>query len=480
MISTALRQFRLTQKHLYTVGIIVGILGAEAIVGRWTPRGQGLFLLAVVITALGGFLTLVRLDLAVFGLLILTGFDLPPLYTVKERLLTPILAVTGLITVGMIFRLMLRKELRLPPRRLALPMLAVLVVWTLSIINSYPAWDYRVPTEGRLLIMAITEPGAMFLLFGLTCAVVHSFRSLQQVKLLLGVMLVWYTFVNARAIPAYFVSELPRAGSIVAARLPSGPVDVIPGLVSFIWSLLLFASPRGGIKTGLILLLMLNLFMCIITTSAILYLSTGVAMLVIAYFKSRRLFFIMAVIALILGVAARPVYKQHEPSVLDRLEEVSYGTAMFRDQPVLGVGPSNYRLYTKVYYPGKWQGTEGGRLRPHNLWLYWLASTGVAGVLSLIVLAATVVHYAWSLFRRTRDGFHRAFFLGLLAMTLALNVNAYLGRLSMFPVYGPEIHPLVHIWILVGLMVSLEYLGREEGGGHKRARTRQALRTERH
>lgn len=62
---------------------------------------------------------------------------------------------------------------------------------------------------------------------------------------------------------------------------------------------------------------------------------------------------------------------------------------MFRDHPLLGVGPGGYHHNFPVYHPGPLDG-ESGWGSAHNLYLHQLAERGALGALALLALCATL------------------------------------------------------------------------------------------
>lgn len=75
---------------------------------------------------------------------------------------------------------------------------------------------------------------------------------------------------------------------------------------------------------------------------------------------------------------------------------------MFRDHPLLGLGPGNYQYYFPAYHVGRLDGdaTWGSA---HNLYLHQLAERGALGALALLTLCATLFARAARAARRDTD-----------------------------------------------------------------------------
>jgi putative inorganic carbon (hco3(-)) transporter len=121
--------------------------------------------------------------------------------------------------------------------------------------------------------------------------------------------------------------------------------------------------------------------------------------------------------------------------------------AMFLGHPVLGVGYGNYRSLYNDYLPG----ITPDQLDAHNLYLQFLAETGVVGFLAFCVLMVAFSRIAIKLARQA-DSFHRLVGVGLggaLAASLIHGMVDYIFNAS--PQFGAL------FWLVLGLgMVAWE------------------------
>jgi len=87
-----------------------------------------------------------------------------------------------------------------------------------------------------------------------------------------------------------------------------------------------------------------------------------------------------------------------------RLELWRLGFKMFRDRPILGVGPANVKSAFKHYHPGPiaYQETWGSI---HNLYLHHMAERGLIGLAALLTLFGAMLALAMRNFRAERNAY---------------------------------------------------------------------------
>jgi len=88
---------------------------------------------------------------------------------------------------------------------------------------------------------------------------------------------------------------------------------------------------------------------------------------------------------------------QHANAI--RLELWRIALAMFRDHPVLGVGPANFWTLFNTYHPGP-LGENAKWSQAHNVYLQQLAERGLVGLTMLLTLLAALT---WRAYQRYRD-----------------------------------------------------------------------------
>ena len=130
-----------------------------------------------------------------------------------------------------------------------------------------------------------------------------------------------------------------------------------------------------------------------------------------------------------------------------------WGTAgtMFLQRPVLGVGYGNYRSLYNDYLPG----VTPNQLDSHNLYLQFLAETGIIGFVAFFTMVILFARGALKLAKNT-DSWRRILGIGVggaLAATLIHGMVDYLFNVS--PQFGAL------FWLVLALgLVALERTGR--------------------
>jgi len=125
------------------------------------------------------------------------------------------------------------------------------------------------------------------------------------------------------------------------------------------------------------------------------------------------------------------------------------GLRMFRDNPILGVGPGNYPSHYSAKYSEPGQDPSGWV--PHSIYVETLSEMGLAGTVPFVFLVFTF----FRLNSRTRkhlegDAEKRKSFEYILALGLDLAVVGYLVSGAFLTVFY---YP--HLWIMLGLSVGL-------------------------
>jgi putative inorganic carbon (hco3(-)) transporter len=151
---------------------------------------------------------------------------------------------------------------------------------------------------------------------------------------------------------------------------------------------------------------------------------------------------------------AAVVKKGSEGAIRGRESENLAALEMFRDYPVLGVGPGNYPLH---YLDYSQQIGLDSRLAPreaHSLYLGTLAETGVVGGLALLTVLWLALRGAWRARRR-------------LAGPDGLLAEGIFVALVSFLVAGLFLHAAYprYLWIMVGLGLVAGNLARAQRVG---------------
>ena len=438
MISIIQRRLQRYDRYLITAAVVVGLLLAEAMVGRriWAPG----FVAAAALSLVGVIAILWKLEL---GMALLGGLSMgsPTIFDVQGRRIDVLHLVGGLIIVAWLLRrLVAQRDLRPPRSRLNAPLLALVLIWLVSWIASYTFWDIRVPTAHRQPLFFAAEFGQLLMFIGVFWAVADTVNSERWAKVICATIII----VNA---------STPFSGLLGWNQMPVA--------LALTCSLLAFGKAHLRVKVGLWLVFGIFLWGLIQVNRIPVYLASTAVVLVVSFLKSRHLFVLMLISLVILGVAfIRPLW-DIEVSISGRLTLASLAWSIFKEYPILGIGPTHYRSYAIVYHrPLGLHTVESGMLLPHDVWLYFLANMGVVGLLGILWVVGSMLRRAFSDYRRTQDAFSKVLTASSLACVAGVLVQSAGGHMGFLPDYGLASFYMVPVWILMGLMVAREKLER--------------------
>jgi O-antigen ligase len=204
------------------------------------------------------------------------------------------------------------------------------------------------------------------------------------------------------------------------------------------------------------------------------WLGAAIAALVVIVFRSRRAMLITGSIVLtvcILSLLVRPAMlpgsvseritalgsyvagpdpatseiTDENFSVLERLAHWQAGIRMFDAAPWLGVGIGNYAVAYPRFALPHWYDPLG---HAHNLYINFLAETGILGALAFLVFWASVAVLAYRT-SRDQDPLLRSLALGLLGTVAYLTVHNLFDNLFVQ-------HLQLQLALLLGAMVALK------------------------
>lgn len=442
MIDAAKHRLNLDRRQVLTV-VVVGLL----ILSAWSLGAlvQMLGLRLVMIAALGPLMlvaVLWRTEIGIFLLMVLPMFVpmllIPAASQVQGREVNVLHFLAAAIIASWLLRKMLvDRRLTLPKTALTAPLIALWGIWLLTWIAGYVFWDSRVPTVHRQPLFFVAEFGQLLLFSGVfwaTADSVHSDRTALVVCLAAIASKALSPFLFGHLL--YF--EYPVAAGLLVSLLAFGMLTwplraaLIAAIPIFAWDI--WSANRIPISLGVV-----------------------AAALTVIFLRSRRLFVVAALVALVVGGAGFRARWYADPSVPARLMLAKLALTMFRDHPLLGIGPTHYRSYALLYHHGVsygWDKVENGMLLPHNIWLYFLANTGIVGLAGMLWLVAAIAWSSLSAHRRATEPLTRALAAGTLACIVAVLVQSIGGHAGLLPEYntlGPYVLP---VWILMGLLAA--------------------------
>lgn len=340
------------------------------------------------------------------------------------------------IAAWLLRKIVVDRDLRLPRSGFAKPIGALLVIWVVTSITGYLFWDVRVPTDHRQPLFFVAEFGQLLLFIGVFYVTLDTVRDEK-----------WILAVCAAAIAGKVLGVL-FFGHLLYIQYP-----VVLGLVL---AFLAFGKVPPGVKALLCVAIVFFAWDIWAVDRLPIYLMVGAIVLLVALLRSRRLFLVALAITVALGALYLPPLWQAESSVGSRLLLAKLALATFRDHPVFGVGPTQYRSYALIYHHGVgfggWDRVETGLLLPHDVWLYFLACMGVTGALGILWLVDALFWTAWSAYRRATEWFVRTLAVALLAAVTGVLIQSAGGHVAFLPDYTERQIYMLPFWVLAGLM----------------------------
>ncbi len=233
-----------------------------------------------------------------------------------------------------------------------------------------------------------------------------------------------------------------------------------------IWPLagaLLFGERKNFLRFLLLLLFLLSFVSILLCGSRGAILGAAVAALAAFVRRPRLKIAITMALVAVVGMAyllpgatwerilavSDPKEVEYDSTSATRLRLWQAGVKMFEDNPVLGVGPGNFRPQYAYKYGLK--EPDGTAWAPHSIYIQALSELGLAGSLAFLTMAALL----FRINSRTREqllanGFSKDSFEYCLTTGLDLGLVGYLVSGAFLTVlYYP------HFWILLGLAAGL-------------------------
>jgi O-antigen ligase len=140
-----------------------------------------------------------------------------------------------------------------------------------------------------------------------------------------------------------------------------------------------------------------------------------------------------------------------DASYRGRLSELKVGVAMFKDHPVLGVGPGNYDFDYLKYNAIVGMDERHQQREAHNLFVQTAAETGLVGLAAFIYLLVTILWQTW----RASIKFRNKGAVRLASVTWALEIGMGVYLLLSFFLHGAYFRHFMLLFALAALAVSL-------------------------
>ncbi len=438
------------------VGVVVTVLVlSAALIHLVSPRQAKLIL--VLIPGLG--VAVVFLRRPAWGLLALIGGSLLVPFSLGTGTQTginiTILTLVLLLGLWLLDMIVLRRRLRLTLSRVVVASLAILVSATLAFLAGQLPW-FQVPSAP----MSAQLGGlAVFWL-----SVVAFLLAAHQIQDMLWLQRLVWLFLALGAL--YVVGGLlPASRPTIDALFPHGAT----GSVFWIWLVSLAFGQAvfnrqlsGRWRWALGALVVAVFYAGLVRTRSWVsgWLPPLVSVVAILVVGRPRLGMLAALAAGLSGIVYREtifriIYLENEYSFLTRVEAWRIVFEIIKVNPVLGLGPANYRFYTPLFSILGWY----VQFNSHNQYVDLVAQTGILGLASFLWFVWEVWRLGWRLRDRVCGGFAQAYIYGTLGAVGGMLAAGMLGDWVLPFVYNIGMEGMrasVLGWLFLGGLVVIE------------------------
>lgn len=243
-----------------------------------------------------------------------------------------------------------------------------------------------------------------------------------------------------------------KTNPVYTASFARGGLGGFGSIVVLMVLAVLFEIKNRPLKYCIAPLFLLGISIDLLAWQRIHFVSLFAGMGMILFTKGRKWLFVFAIlIVLIINFfptipnTIHDVFAFQPQNFQVRVELWKEAFQVWKNHPIIGVGPSQYR---------------GGIswTHPHNQYITILAETGLLGLASFILLFVIFFRVTWITYRRAKDPLLRMVALGLLGVLVQQAIGG-LAEGSFLPHYGRDqfvtLSTSVYVWVLIGLMVGL-------------------------
>ena len=308
---------------------------------------------------------------------------------------------------GLLFHAIRDKKLPIQKNPINAPLFFLIGASIFSFVAAQFTWDYRVPTEHRYTITEITEIGLLCMPVAVYLLVSNSLKDLRWVKAV---------FVSVLVVGVIgFASDCPWIRLPAFFNIRWTGLLTIP-LISFAYAFIILQKKLTWKQLVAACLLVLLLSVQFAYRSwVVMWLSACVSLCVISWYRSKRLFFAIACVAIVTCLIRIDLFREMVASEkaersLERFGVWGSSIQMLIGRPLWGVGPGNYYPYYTHYYASIYGGTRVPSA--HSAYVQILAQYGVLGLAFFcwfIVRCFKVLRYA---FLKASDGLQKMLLLG--------------------------------------------------------------------
>jgi hypothetical protein len=451
--------------RLVRLAIVAALFVGFAAIALTTFRfGPGVALVAAAAPMffLLAFSQLEYAALFILSVAALVRFTLPT--GTESRVVSSMVLTAIFVLIWVVRMLMVEKHFRLTSRRITIPLLGFVATVIFSYVWSNAFRDPLVRTWSSWPFVQLATLAMMLLLpaaFLLTANTIRSPRALKAIAVLVGAAGTIYLLIF---LVMMSVPPVARTAHTALSQFNVG------GLFSMWFSAIVYSQVLfnrrlkvwGRVALIGILALWAYRFFIVGVTWLAGWLVPAVALAVMSFFRSKRLFLVLLLLVAIYVAlnwdywAYAVAEREADESWYTRLEAYRQNWRVTGKHILFGTGPSGYAVYYMTYFPT-------AAMASHSDYIDLLAQTGIVGFLFYLVFFAMLVRMAYRLIRRLKGqgDFHEAFanatFAGALGCIFAMAIGTW-----MIPfVYTASLAGFDHAvysWILLGTVVALDRL----------------------
>jgi O-antigen ligase len=353
----------------------------------------------------------------------------------------------------LVFLTIRNKRFPLDHNPINLPLFCLIGSAIFAFIAAQFTWDINVPTEHKYLLRQLTEIGLLCMPITVYLMVSSTIKDVRWAKA------VYYAVLAVGVVGFLMCSSILRMPDFFRPQW-RGLLPV--PLISFLYAYVILRD-RFDLKLLMVgtALVVLVVFQFTGLEWAVMWLSTGISLCVISWYRSKRLSIALACAVLLL-LALRPgfltgIYETETASrSFERIDLWSSIVRITMTRPLWGIGPGNFYPYYSYRYA-----LEYGTINvssPHSNYFQILIEYGFLGLICFVWFIIACVRMLKNSLGLAKDNWQRTFLLGVNGHFAGMAVIAFLadyliptsanGGLATFSI-------TVYTWLLLGVAASL-------------------------
>ena len=448
--------YRLQQRRipiwLIKIVIVLAIIGYSLLLGALAGSGRMLFAFLLLGLPLGALACafVSRYFRTAVLLLPITALAIPISIPTGTYTVLPISLLIVILLSFIWLASMFIREWKIKPSPLNRPMISFCLVCIISLVWGIIWRDPILIDVPRFIIVQLGALSAIVMSISSALLIGNFVSSVAHLKYFLGTFILFcslMTITQIFHIQQNFLNDQGLWGLWMIA-----PVYGI---------LICQRGLRWYIRLLLVLGIILNLYQTMIVNADWLsgWVPNIVAIFAITFFRSRKAFFVMLIIGIVIVLSARSFFDKVANDNIDdgSLERITLWEQNWRVVSahwLFGTGPAGYALYYMTYYKEDARST-------HNNYLDILAQFGFSGMIVWLWLAVASIREGWNLIKLAPPGFLR---------TLAIiSTGGWIGAMASM-MFGDWVLPFaynatvsgfkftVYSWLFLGTLISIRHL----------------------